>query len=319
MALFISLDFELLWGAYGLRTSKKFKKNVLTGKKAIPSIIQILNKYNVESTWACVGALALDNKNKLVTEFEYIDPKYPDLKSFKNYFKDVGNSEEDDPLHFGKQVIEEHLLSDKIELASHSFTHLRYLDQENREDVFDKDTYVSKKVLESIQKKQIETNIFPKNQYSLQALKLLKDRQFLSYRPSTFFSGKRSTAGTKEESFSFKIKRILKETIPNSNQGEYTFQPHAQYVTRFLRPFKSKMLSYYQLNIIKSELHFCALNQIDYHLWWHPHNFGINPKLSILQLETLLQYFDSLRDKFNFPARFLRDGKFLVSEEQTTF
>ncbi len=317
MALYISLDFELLWGAYGLKTSPKFKNNVLMGRKVIPSIVEIFKKYDVQSTWACVGALALDNKRNLMAKFEDIGPKYKDLKSFRDYSDLVGNTEKDDPLHFGKQVIEDHLLSDKIEIASHSFTHLRYLDQEKGHNAFDKDTIISKEVLEKLLNEQIKTYIFPKNQYAVETLKLLKDRYFLSYRPSPFFSDHKSTTRTKEESLSFKIQRVFKETIPNSNQGEYVLQPDQKFVTRFLRPFKSKILSNYQLKIIMREIHFCALNKLDYHLWWHPHNFGINPKLSISQLEMIMKYFDRIRDRFSFPARFLKDGMFLNPKNQS--
>ena len=37
-----------------------------------------------------------------------------------------------------------------------------------------------------------------------------------------------------------------------------------------------------------------------YHLWWHPHNFGINLEQNMANLDELLKHFTYLQDKYGF-------------------
>lgn len=48
--------------------------------------------------------------------------------------------------------------------------------------------------------------------------------------------------------------------------------------SRFFRPFKNneKIIQRLKLNRIKNEMTFAAKKGRNYHLWWHPHNFGEN-------------------------------------------
>ena len=43
-----------------------------------------------------------------------------------------------------------------------------------------------------------------------------------------------------------------------------------------------------------------AKNKKLFHLWWHPHNFGINLKENIHFLEKILGYYTYLKTKYNF-------------------
>jgi hypothetical protein len=42
-----------------------------------------------------------------------------------------------------------------------------------------------------------------------------------------------------------------------------------------------------------------AKNQL-FHLWWHPHNFGINLQQNLQFLERILQYYQQLNKKYGF-------------------
>lgn len=42
-----------------------------------------------------------------------------------------------------------------------------------------------------------------------------------------------------------------------------------------------------------------------YHLWWHPHNFGINTNENILQLENICNFFSEMRDKYGMNSKFM--------------
>ena len=58
--------------------------------------------------------------------------------------------------------------------------------------------------------------------------------------------------------------------------------------SRMLRLFmKNKILNYLMIKRIKNEI-VAAKNNEDYHLWWHPHNFGVNIRENIKNLDNIL-------------------------------
>ena len=67
---------------------------------------------------------------------------------------------------------------------------------------------------------------------------------------------------------------------------------------RFLRPYKNKLLSKLMIRRIKNEMLEASQNGKVYHLWWHPHNFGINLEENLSNLESLLVYYQELNIKY---------------------
>jgi len=49
---------------------------------------------------------------------------------------------------------------------------------------------------------------------------------------------------------------------------------------------------------IKNEMLEASQNGKVYHLWWHPHNFGINLEENLSNLESLLVYYQELNIKY---------------------
>jgi hypothetical protein len=46
-----------------------------------------------------------------------------------------------------------------------------------------------------------------------------------------------------------------------------------------------------------------AREDLDFHLWWHPHNFGSNTRENLAVLGALLAEHRSLRDRYGWPSR----------------
>ena len=59
--LLVSLDFELFWGVQDTHTKESYEKNILGGRKAIPELLKLFEKYNIHATWATVGFLFAEN------------------------------------------------------------------------------------------------------------------------------------------------------------------------------------------------------------------------------------------------------------------
>ena len=50
-------------------------------------------------------------------------------------------------------------------------------------------------------------------------------------------------------------------------------------------------------------MYFAAKNNLNYHLWWHPHNFGEDIDKNMEQLENIIKYYQYLNSKFNFISK----------------
>ncbi len=53
---------------------------------------------------------------------------------------------------------------------------------------------------------------------------------------------------------------------------------------------------------IKREMSYAAKHKKNYHLWWHPHNFGNDIESNRAQLIEILSHFKMLREQYNFTS-----------------
>jgi hypothetical protein len=53
-----------------------------------------------------------------------------------------------------------------------------------------------------------------------------------------------------------------------------------------------------RLRRIKQELTYAAKRGLVYHLWWHPHNFGLDTGRNIAFLSAILGHYRVLHDKY---------------------
>ncbi|MEO7523508.1 MAG: hypothetical protein ABIT58_05400 [Ferruginibacter sp.] len=74
--------------------------------------------------------------------------------------------------------------------------------------------------------------------------------------------------------------------------------------SRFLRPYMAKLqfLDWLRLGRIKNSMTHAAKNNLMYHLWWHPHNFGINQLENFAFLEEILVHYRYLNEKYLFTS-----------------
>ena len=72
--------------------------------------------------------------------------------------------------------------------------------------------------------------------------------------------------------------------------------------SRFLRPYDPRLAAFDGLRLrrILSSMTFAAQNQMLFHLWWHPHNFGKNTDRNISFLRAILDHYKQLEEKFEF-------------------
>ena len=85
----VSLDYELFWGMLDCSTLEAYQDNVLGGRKAIPQMLELFQKYGIHATWATVGFLFADNYQELSRFFPESRPGYsnPELNYYANFKK----------------------------------------------------------------------------------------------------------------------------------------------------------------------------------------------------------------------------------------
>jgi len=52
-----------------------------------------------------------------------------------------------------------------------------------------------------------------------------------------------------------------------------------------------------------------------FHLWWHPHNFGVNQKENLKNLEIILQYYEDLRKAHDLQSLTMKEVCELYDQE----
>jgi hypothetical protein len=74
--------------------------------------------------------------------------------------------------------------------------------------------------------------------------------------------------------------------------------------SRFLRPYDRKLefIDWLRLRRIKKSMTHAAENNLMFHLWWHPHNFGINQLENFAFLEEILVHYRYLHEKYAFES-----------------
>ena len=124
--LIVSLDFELFWGMLDVCPLEKYQDHVLGGRKAIPGLLALFQKYGIHATWATVGFLFARSAQEAASFFpeEGLRPAYDDpaLNSYAEFSK-IGETEADAPCFFAPSLVELVAETPGQEIGSHTFSH----------------------------------------------------------------------------------------------------------------------------------------------------------------------------------------------------
>lgn len=312
----ISLDFELFWGMFDKTTLNEYGANILGEQNAIPAMLDLFKKYELHATWATVGMLMCKNKSNLENLFPTPAqrPLYPERKqsSYIHIEQDgIGNDEHDDPYHYGSTLVKKIQDTPHQEIGSHTFSHYYCLDgEDNRSEVFKSDCDAMRNI-GSEYGLQFTSIVFPRNQVTDNALNISKEYGFTAYR-GTENHFLYHTRKDSEQSLFIRGMRLIDHYINIS--GYHTHKIKRAEITnvpasRFLRPYSPtfKIFEPLRLRRIKNAMTHAAKHNEMYHLWWHPHNFGIHTKENIAFLEAILCHYKHLRNKYNMESMTMQE------------
>ena len=78
----ISIDFELIWGMHeGDIVNSNYNENIKGGRKAIPALLKLFEKYGIHATWAVVGLMFAENFEEAKKYFppDSMQPSYKNI------------------------------------------------------------------------------------------------------------------------------------------------------------------------------------------------------------------------------------------------
>jgi peptidoglycan/xylan/chitin deacetylase (PgdA/CDA1 family) len=310
----ISLDFELFWGVWDVTTKERYGANILGVREVIPQLLNLFDEYNIRSTFATVGFLFAKDKKDLNTYLPAIKPGYSNV-NYNVYAKElisVGNNDVDDPYHFGYTLFEQ-LKQSNHEIGTHTFCHYYCLEEGQSINEFDADIKAAKQIAA---KHNIELSsiVFPRNQVNQEYLSVLKDNGINVYRgnpTSWIYKPRKFTA----EVLFIRLCRLLDTYLPISGYNTHVINKQGPLpvnipASRFLKPYNKRLawLEKIKLKRIMNEMTRAAQKNELYHLWWHPHNFGVNIVENNANLDIILAHFKKLEKQYGFKNLTMKDA-----------
>ncbi|MBP93431.1 MAG: polysaccharide deacetylase [Flavobacteriaceae bacterium] len=309
--LLISLDFELFWGLFDVKTTSNYEKNLLNVRKVIPRLIALADQYQITLTFATVGFLFAKNKTELLAAIPTEKPTYLNTRfSPYNLIESIGNNENDDPFHYAESLIEFIRNNGNHEIASHTFSHFYVNEEGQKPEQFEADI----KAAISIAKQKnitLKSMVFPRNQINEAYLKICAKHGIICYR-GTEKHWMFNTHDTKKlDNTPHKAFRLLDAycNISGYNTNQLSDLKSCHNIvnipsSKFFRPYNDtlKILEPMRISRIKKGLTQAAKNHEIYHLWWHPHNFGAHMDENFKNLESIFKHYRDLNKSHHFES-----------------
>jgi peptidoglycan/xylan/chitin deacetylase (PgdA/CDA1 family) len=303
----ISFDLEKYFGVFDSKTVSSYGKNILGVKDVVPKILKLFNDYNISATWAFVGMMLMKTKAQLLQfgpkeRINYTDSR----KSVYNFLETI--SESDYKLYFeGFDIVKLVAESRNQELASHTYSHSYTLESGFNVDVFKQEMEFANNLFMHYFNKKFKSIIFPRNQYSKEILSILKGLGIFTYRGNIDCWLHKPRANHQSSIFLKTIRyfdsyfNLFPKFIAKIEFDKDKSLINIQ-ASLFLRPYnpRFKYFEKYKIRRIKRAMLKAAKDGGLFHLWLHPHNFGINQKQNLEQLGEILNYYLILKEKYDF-------------------
>jgi peptidoglycan/xylan/chitin deacetylase (PgdA/CDA1 family) len=310
----ISLDYELHWGFFELKTVEEYQENLDNTRKVIERLLDLSDKYNVKLTFATVGFLFAKNKDELIDFIPEQTPDY-DKTELDPYaiLEDVGYNEKDDPYHFGHSILKRIIENNNHEVGTHTFSHYYCTESGQNKSHFKEDINAALDIAENLNT-NIESIVFPRNMFNPEYLDVCYKLGIKSYRGTEDSFLYQLENNPESPYYSWQIFRVLRMLDSYLNlTGKHTYDLKKTNnknkiinlpQSRFLRPYNKslKLLEPFKIRRIKKAMQHAAKHNELFHLWWHPHNFGMHMDKNFENLEDIFKEYKWLNEKHQFKS-----------------
>jgi peptidoglycan/xylan/chitin deacetylase (PgdA/CDA1 family) len=304
----VSLDFELHWGVRDVVSLREKRDYFLAARDAIPHALRAFEANGVHVTWATVGFLFARNKRELTEHLPDPRPRYANPR-FDPYpmLDQIGEDEERDPFHYAPSLLHAIAEVPGQEIASHTFSHYYCLEDGQSQLTFRADLEAARAIGERFGT-VTQSLVFPRGQHNPAYVEEMAAHGVRAYRvPPVFYPYRPRRAD--DETLAHRALRLVDSYI--SLGGAYGDDPRPDNrgmvplrAGLFLRPYSStrRQLEPLRMKRLKRAMTSAARAGVDFHLWWHPHNFGTNTTRNLAMLNEVLTHYRALRDRYGWPS-----------------
>jgi len=305
----ISLDFELYWGVRDVVRLEDARDHFLRARDAIPEMLRLFEEHEVHATWATVGFLFARSRKELLDHLPDTRPAYrePRLDPYRT-LDALGEDEKRDPFHFARSLLERVADTPGQEIASHTFSHFYCLEDGQTEAAFEADLRAAAAIGAPFGA-VTQSLVFPRGQHNPAYDDTLARFGVGSYRIPPQFAPYRPRKSSKEH-VAQRALRLLDTYAPVGGSHVHpaasgSSGPLPLRAGLFLRPYAKSRRRLEPLR--KARLRSCmeraARRADEFHLWWHPHNFGTYTRENLALLRETLGTYRELRDRYAWPSR----------------
>jgi hypothetical protein len=265
-------------------------------------LLDLFAERNIACTWATVGLLFFGTNKEMLAAVPARKPRYANAKiSSYHYLAEVGADEERDPYHYGLSLIRRILAYPAQEIGTHTFSHFYCLEEGGDTAAFRADLAAARAAA-SVLGVELASIVFPRNQIGPAHLSVCREFGLRAFRGNerVWFHRARSDS---EQTLLMRGCRLADSYVPIG--GPHDHEPALVDgmvdvpASRFLRPAgKSAVMERLRLRRITSAMEMAARRRRLFHLWWHPHNFGIDSEQNLAFLRDILDHFRTLQDRY---------------------
>lgn len=306
----VSLDFELYWGVRDTLSLEQYGNNIRGEQTVIPRLLELFAKFDIRATFAVVGFLFFETKDELLAHVPGRLPHYEDrdFSPYEGHFNEVGASYREDILHYAPHLIEQIRAQPQHELATHTYSHYYCLEPGQTVADFEADLQMAIRVAGE-RGIQFRSLVFPRNQFNDDYLAVCRRHGITCVR-SNEQSWIYAPRKRKEETLLRRGLRLLDAYLPLS--GMHVWDPkdvspnepvHVP-SSSFLRPYLPALRPFEAIRQrrICAAMTEAARSGRVFHLWWHPHNFGVHQDENFAFLEAILRHYKRLNQRYGFSS-----------------
>lgn len=311
----ISLDFELFWGVSDTQTVAGYGGNVLGEWQVVPRLLALFSRHGISVTWATVGMVMCRDYTQWRDLRPAVLPGYSRM-TLSPYFHEA-LVRENPRLFFARPLVEHILATKGQELATHTYSHFYCKEAGATPDQFLADLDCARSIAADMGV-NLRSVVLPRNQMDEQFLSVLPQAGIQVYRGNAehwlYRNGDAVVGGNAGRAARFAdacIPLSGKRTVREERRSGLVNVP----ASLFLYPWSARQgaLSALRVHRLKRGMTAAAQAGGIFHLWWHPHNFGVNLEQNLAQLEVLLRHYRVLADTYGMQSQCM--GDFAASAE----
>jgi len=311
----ISLDFELGWGVRDQPMFKGYREHIEGVPRAVDGMLSLFERHQTHATWACVGLMMCDDADDALANAP--DPRPTDLDPDLDPYPTLSTRAqrpEECGLWFAPQLVRRVATSPNQELATHTFSHLCCGEPSPGSGTLAADLEAAFRCHSRFDSTP-RAIVFPRNMFSRPVTDVCREAGLSCFRgnPESPLWPKDMLART---SLPVRAGRLVDAHIPLVRNASVPMEAalHDVPASRFLRPAGARRaLTQLRVRRIKGEMSRVAEQGGCYHLWWHPHNFGVRTEENLEMLEAILAHRAELERRKGMQSRTMSEQAELSS------